>query len=113
MARMPLLHTNKTLKNKLNTNIDKVIKIMEECLETNANEINPKDRFNMASQYLSLYLRLGNEIMKEEVHREDMKQRRTNGLIKEHQLAIIEDEANQSGQPDNDNNPNFTTQYVS
>ena len=54
-------------------------------------EIKAKDKLKATQDYLALYMRIENEIMREAEHREVMKQRRLNTKIKQAEVAELED----------------------
>lgn len=83
-----------SIKAKMNSNIKFAIEEMNKSLEEMCADVEtkPKDKLKATQDYLALYLRLENEIMREREHKEIMKQRKLNTKIKQSEVAKIEDE---------------------
>ena len=92
MSNIPV--TFQQLKSRMNSNVLFALEQMNEALEKACRdpEYSIKEKFRMTQEYLALFIRLENEIMKQEDHRETMKHRRLNTKIKQHEVDQIEDE---------------------
>lgn len=72
---------SRVVRARLQKNVEKALDIMETCMADT--RLNPKDRYKIASDYLGWFIKIENEIMKAEDHRESMKLKRLTTLIKE------------------------------
>lgn len=88
MAKLP--HTPVTIKTRLNTYVEDALRIMEECLKDVSST--PDKRFKMASDYISMYLRMDSEKRKEEDHRETLRQKKLNNLKTEYIVSEFEEQ---------------------
>lgn len=83
-----------SIKAKMNSNVSVAISGMNDSLvqmcENKEGIYKPKDIMKVSQDYLALYLRLENEIQKEKEFQENMKHRKLNTKIKEHEVALIE-----------------------
>lgn len=52
-----------------------------------------KEKFRMTQDYLALYVRLENEIQKQEDHRESMRYRKMVSKIKQHELNELDEDS--------------------
>lgn len=83
------------------------LKILEECLEDKT--LTSDKRYKIASDYISLYLRMDNEKRKEEEHRESMRLKKLNSLQAEYKVSELEEQT--SGYEDM-NTGKFSTTVV-
>lgn len=72
---------SRVVRARLQKNVEKALDIMENCMADTS--LNSKDRYKIASDYLGWFIKIENEIMKAEDHRESMKLKRLTTLIKE------------------------------
>lgn len=98
----------RVIRARLNSNVEKALDIMEQCMSNTS--ISPKDRYKIASDYLGWFVKIENEIMKAEEHREAMKLRKLTTLIKEVEYEDILEERNKEDQPSNESKFNPTMQ---
>lgn len=82
------MHTPQSIKTRLNSYVDEALKIMEECLKDT--QVDSDKRYRMASDFISVFLRMDNEKRKEEDHRESMRLKKINTLKSEFQLSELE-----------------------
>lgn len=80
----------RVIRAKLNKNVERALEIMESCM--NDSRLNPKDRYKIASDYLGWFVKIENELMKAEEHKEAMKLRRLNTMIRQIELDDILEE---------------------
>lgn len=100
-------HTPMTIKAKMNKNIEKALEVMETALSDT--KLSSDKRYKIASDYISLYLRMENEKRKEEEHRETMRGKKLNNIKSEYMISEIEegyDSVEQQG------GSNFSTKVV-
>lgn len=100
-------HTPMTIKARLGSKIDQVLLLMEKCLEDT--QLSSDKRYKMASDYISLFLRMDNEKRKEEDHRETMKNKKLNNLKSEYIISELEEASGSDGY---ENQSNFSTKVV-
>lgn len=98
----------RVIRARLNKNVEKALDIMEQCMSNPS--IPPKDRYKIASDYLGWFVKIENELMKSEEHREAMKLRKLNTLIKELEYEDLLDERDESAKPNTDSRFNPTMQ---
>jgi hypothetical protein len=101
-------HTPMTIKARMNKNIEKALEVMELALSDVS--LSSDKRYKIASDYISVYLRMDNEKRKEEDHRESMRGKKLNNIKSEFQISEIEEgfDTNQ----DTTSNPSFSTKVV-
>ena len=97
MSSIPESFTS--IKAKMNRNVKFAIEQMNLALENlcNDTQVSAKEKLKASQDFLSMYLRLENEIMKEAEHREIMKQRKLNTKIKQHEVSEIEEDSVDKG----------------
>lgn len=97
---------SKVVRARLNANVEKALDIMEQCM--NDLRLNSKDRYKIASDYLGWFVKIENEIMKAEEHREAMKLRKLNSLIKTIEYEDLLEERRESEKDDSSTQSNFS-----
>lgn len=97
---------SKVVRARLNANVEKALDIMEQCM--NDLRLNSKDRYKIASDYLGWFVKIENEIMKAEEHREAMKLRKLNSLIKTLEYEDLLEERRESEKDDSSTQSNFS-----
>ena len=90
-SRIP--ETFSTIKSKMNGNIRFAIEQMNLALDEvcASREYTAKDKLKATQDYLSMFMRLENEIMKEQEFKETMKHRKLTTKIKQAEVADIEE----------------------
>lgn len=104
---MNKISTPMTIKARMNKNIEKALDVMEKCLSDTT--LSSDKRYKIASDYISVYLRMDNEKRKEEEHRESMRNKKLNNLKSEFQLAELEETLDSGEQQ---GSSNFSTKVV-
>lgn len=81
-----------SIKSKMNGQIPFAVEQMNLALQQMCEDAStkPKDKLKATQDYLALYMRLDNEIQRQKEADENMKQRKLNTRIKQHQVAEIE-----------------------
>lgn len=97
---------SKVVRARLNANVETALDIMEQCM--NDLRLNSKDRYKIASDYLGWFVKIENEIMKAEEHREAMKLRKLNSLIKTIEYEDLLEERRESEKDDSSTQSNFS-----
>lgn len=99
MATKPK-ETFTSIKAKMNNNVSVAVDAMNVALQDIiANEdISAKVKLKVSQDYLGLYLKLINEEMKESEHREIMRQRKLNTLIKQDEVRNLQEDKEGAGQ---------------
>ena len=87
----------RVIRARLNRNVEKALDVMEKCL--NDSSLNSKDRYKIASDYLGWFVKIENELLKAEEHRENMKFKKLNTLIKSIEYDDLLDERKDDIQP--------------
>lgn len=85
--------TFQSIKSKMNGKIRFVVEQMNEALDEicTSKEYTAKDKLKATQEYLSVFLRLENEIQKELEHKEVIKNRRLTNKIKQIEVSELED----------------------
>lgn len=96
----------RVIRARLNKNVERALSIMESCM--NDSSLNSKDRYKIASDYLGWFVKIESEIMKSDEHREAMKLRKLNTLIREIEYEDLLDEKKDDLVPNQDSR--FSTQ---
>lgn len=97
---------SKVIRARLNANVERALDIMEQCM--NDLKLNAKDRYKIASDYLGWFVKIENEIMKAEEHREAMKLRKLNSLIKTLEYEDLLEERREGEKDDSSTQSNFS-----
>ena len=81
-----------SIKAKMNSGVPFAVQHMNESLEKLCldPEVKASHKLKATQDYLALYMRLENEIQREKEAKENMRQRKLNTRIKEHELANLE-----------------------
>ena len=93
MNKLPALpETFTSMKAKMNSNVATVIKAMnlainDICIDE---KVKAKDKLKATQDYLSMYMRIENEIQREKDNKENYKQNKLNTIIKQHQVDVLE-----------------------
>lgn len=89
MSNIPESFTS--IKSKMNRNVRFAVEQMNEALEAICRDqsISAKDKMRASQDFLSMYMRLENEIMKEQEYREVMKHRKLTTKIKQAEVDDI------------------------
>lgn len=87
----------RVIRARLNKNVERALDVMERCL--NDSSLNSKDRYKIASDYLGWFVKIENELLKAEEHRENMKFKKLNTLIKGIEYEDLLDERNEDLKP--------------
>lgn len=91
----------RVIRARLNKNVEKALDIMEQCMSNPS--IPAKDRYKIASDYLGWFIKIENELMKAEEHREAMKLRKLNTFIKEIEYEdLLDERSDQGAKPNTD-----------
>lgn len=93
-VEMSLPESFTTIKAKMSGNVRLAIEGMNDALAEICSdpEIKAKDKLKATQDYLAMYMRIENEIMREAEHREVMKQRKLNTKIKQAEVADLDDD---------------------
>lgn len=96
---MALPETFTSIKAKISPNVKVAIEAMNQALlDVCADEnVKPQAKLKVTQDYLALYMRLENEIMKEAEHREVMKHKRLQTKIKQTEAMDKEKESEEDG----------------
>lgn len=93
-----------SIKSKMNKNVRFAVEQMNKSLEALCGDpqVSDKDKMKASQDFLAMYMRLENEIMKESEHKEVMKHRKLTTKIKQAEVAEIEgDDGEKSLKPIN------------
>lgn len=96
----------RVIRARLNKNVERALSMMESCM--NDSSLSSKDRYKIASDYLGWFVKIESEIMKSDEHREAMKLRKLNTLIREIEYEDLLDEKKDDLVPNQDSR--FSTQ---
>lgn len=88
-----------SVKSKVNTKVKFALEQMNKALEEicASTDTSAKDKFKIAQDYVLLYIRLENEVMKEAEHKENMKQKKFETKIKQYRALEAADQAGEGG----------------
>lgn len=88
-----------SIKSKMNRNVKFAVEQMNLALEAICNDptMGAKDKLKATQDFLSMYLRLENEIMKEAEHKETIKNRKLTNKIKQHEVLELEEDSVDKG----------------
>lgn len=91
MSNIPESFTS--IKAKMNKNVRFAIDQMNLALENLCTDpmVSAKEKLKASQDFLAMYMRLENEIMKEQEHKEVMKHRRLNTKIKQAEVDELEE----------------------
>lgn len=93
-----------SIKSKMNKNVRFAVEQMNKSLEALCGDpqVSDKDKMKASQDFLAMYMRLENEIMKESEHKEVMKHRKLTTKIKQAEVAELEgDDGEKSLKPIN------------
>lgn len=96
-----LPETFTSIKAKMNTKVPYAIEQMNLALEQMCEsvETKPKDKLKATQDYLGMYIQLQNQIARESQEREMSKQRKLNTIIKQAEVAGLEDDGDKGLAP--------------
>lgn len=89
-----------SIKSKMNKNVRFAVEQMNKSLEALCGDplVSDKDKMKASQDFLAMYMRLENEIMKESEHKEVMKHRKLTTKIKQAEVAEIEGDDGDDGE---------------